>query len=43
MSEAFDLTLSCTPTQNMSADGEVVFADARLLAKPGQAPMTTSP
>jgi NPCBM/NEW2 domain len=43
MSEAFDLRLSCTPTQNMSADGEVVFADAQLLAKPGQAPTATSP
>jgi hypothetical protein len=43
LSDAFDLTLSCTPTQSMSADGEVVFADAQLLAKPGQAPTTTSP
>jgi NPCBM/NEW2 domain len=43
ISDSFDLTVSCTPTQSVSADGEVVFADAQLLAKPGQAPTTTSP
>jgi hypothetical protein len=43
MSNTFDLTLSCTPTQEVSANGEVVFGDAQLVAKPGQAPPTTSP
>jgi hypothetical protein len=43
LSDSFDLTLSCTPTQNVSADGEIVFGDAQLVAKPGQAPTTTSP
>jgi hypothetical protein len=43
MSDTFDLTLSCTPTQEVSANGEVVFGDAQLVAKPGQAPPTTSP
>ena len=43
MSDTFDLTLSCTPTQEVGADGEVVFGDAQLVAKPGQAPATTSP
>jgi len=43
VSESFDLTISCTPTQAVSADGEVVLADAQLTAKPGQAPTTTAP
>jgi hypothetical protein len=43
VSDAFDLTISCTPTQGVGADGEVVLADAQLTAKPGQAPTTTSP
>lgn len=43
VSDAFDLTVSCTPTQAGSADGEVVLADAQLTAKPGQAPTTTAP
>jgi len=43
VSESFDLTISCTPTQAVGADGEVVLADAQLTAKPGQAPTTTSP
>jgi hypothetical protein len=43
MSDTFDLTLSCTPTQEVGANGEVVFGDAQLVAKPGQAPPTTSP
>jgi hypothetical protein len=43
MSDAFDLTLSCTPTQEVGANGEVVFGDAQLVAKPGQVPPTTSP
>ena len=43
VSDAFDLTISCTPTQAVSADGEVVLADAQLTAKPGQAPTTTAP
>jgi hypothetical protein len=43
VSDAFDLTVSCTPTQSGSANGEVVLADAQLTAKPGQAPTTTSP
>ena len=38
-----EVTLSCTPTQEISANGEVVFGDAQLVAKPGQAPPTTSP
>jgi hypothetical protein len=42
-SDSFDLTLSCTPTQEVGAGGEVVFGDAQLVAKPGQAPTTTSP
>jgi hypothetical protein len=42
MSDAFDLTLSCTPTQEVGANGEVVFGDAQLVAKPGQVPPTTS-
>jgi hypothetical protein len=43
MSGSFDLTLSCTPTQSVGADGAVVFGDAQLVAKPGQGPTTTSP
>jgi NPCBM/NEW2 domain len=43
VSDAFDLAISCTPTQGVGADGEVVLADAQLTAKPGQAPTTTSP
>jgi hypothetical protein len=43
MSDSFGLSLSCTPTQDAGADGEVVFGDARLIAKPRQAPTTTSP
>lgn len=43
VSDAFDLTISCTPTQAVGADGEVVLADAQLTAKPGQAPTTTAP
>jgi NPCBM/NEW2 domain len=43
VSDAFDLTISCTPTQDVSAGGEVVLADAQLTAKPGQSPTTTSP
>jgi hypothetical protein len=43
MSDTFDLTLSCTPTQEVGANGEVVFGDAQLVAKPGQAPATTAP
>jgi hypothetical protein len=43
MGNTFDLTLSCTPTQEVGANGEVVFGDAQLVAKPGQAPPTTSP
>jgi hypothetical protein len=43
MSDAFDLTLSCTPTQEVGADGAVAFGDAQLVAKPGQALPTTSP
>jgi hypothetical protein len=43
VSDAFDLVISCTPTQGVGADGEVVLADAQLTAKPGQAPTTTSP
>jgi hypothetical protein len=42
MSDSFDLTFSCTPTQAVGADGEVVFGDAHLVAKPGQAPTTTT-
>jgi hypothetical protein len=43
VSDAFDLTISCTPTQAVGADGEVVLADAQLTAKPGEAPTTTAP
>jgi hypothetical protein len=43
MSDTFDLTLSCTPTQEVGANGEVVFGDAQLVAKPGQVPATTAP
>jgi NPCBM/NEW2 domain len=43
VSSSFDLTISCTPTQAVGADGEVVLADAQLTAKPGQAPTTTAP
>jgi hypothetical protein len=43
MSGSFDLTLSCTPTQDVGADGAVVLGDAQLVAKPGQGPTTTSP
>jgi hypothetical protein len=43
MSDTFDLTLSCTPTQEVGANGEVVLGDAQLVSKPGQAPPTTSP
>jgi hypothetical protein len=43
VSDAFDLTVSCTPTQAVGADGEVVLGDAQLTAKPGQAPTTTAP
>jgi hypothetical protein len=43
MSGSFDLTVSCTPTQSVGADGAVVFGDAHLVAKPGQGPTTTSP
>jgi hypothetical protein len=42
MSDSFDLTLSCTATQDVGADGEVVFGDAQLVTKPGQAPTTTT-
>jgi hypothetical protein len=43
LSDSFDLTVSCTPTQTVGADGEVVLGDAQLVAKPGQAPPTTAP
>ena len=43
VSDSFDLTISCTPTQAAGADGEVVLADAQLTTKPGQGPTTTSP
>jgi hypothetical protein len=43
VSDAFDLVISCTPTQDRGAVGEVVLADAQLTAKPGHAPTTTSP
>jgi hypothetical protein len=42
LSDAFDLTFSCTPTQGVGADGEVVFGDAHLVTKPGQGPTTTT-
>ena len=42
VSDSFDLIFSCTPTQDVSTDGEVVFGDAHLVTKPGQAPTTTT-
>lgn len=41
--DAFDLTLSCTPTQSISVNGEVVFGDARLAPKPNQVTPTSPP
>ncbi len=41
--DSFDLTLSCTPTQSVGADGEVVLGDAQLTLKPGQTVTTSTP
>jgi hypothetical protein len=40
---AFDLTVTCTPTQSVGADGEAVFGDAQLTLKPGQVTATSMP
>jgi len=41
--DAFDLTLACTPTQSVGADGEAVFGDAQLTLKLGQVTATSMP
>lgn len=43
LGDTFDLVLSCTPTQSVGADGEMVFGDAQLTAKPGQVTTTSAP